>query len=261
VSFQSRVSGVRRYPSQNPFVLRRGCRIWASRAKLTLATLLTCLAFCLTARAEVLVSRYVVNIDGLRIGDAILRTTLDAKHYKTGVSADIGMLLASTQIQGEASGTRSGARLTPEHFQIVMTGSEPGAIEVNFANSAEAAADGNARLKGYFDPLSALLVASLKPSSPSNHPCNFVLPIFTGRERLELKLRPKAAGLARGEPAVCRATAFDPLAGGSGPSTLDLEITFTKVAKPHFWLVEHISIPTAKGIVTIVRAETSISGS
>jgi hypothetical protein len=28
--------------------------------------------------------------------------------------------------------------------------------------------------------LSALLVASLKPSSPSDHLCNTVLPIFTG---------------------------------------------------------------------------------
>jgi hypothetical protein len=230
---------------------------------MTLATLLTFLALGLTARAEVLVSRYVVSIDSLRIGDAVLRTTLDAKHYKVGVSADVGTLLASTQIQGEASGARSGAKLTPEHFQIVMSGSEQGTIEVNFANSAEAAADGAARLRGVFDPLSALLVASLKPSSPSKHPCNIVLPIFTGRQRLELKLRPKPAGSSPGETTriFCQASAFDPLAAGIEQRNFDWEIIFTKVAKPHFWLVEYISLPTEKGILTIVRAETSISGS
>jgi hypothetical protein len=34
-----------------------------------------------------------------------------------------------------------------------------------------------------------------------------------------------------------------------------------KVSKPHFWLVERISMTTPKGIVVIDRAETSISGS
>jgi hypothetical protein len=33
-----------------------------------------------------------------------------------------------------------------------------------------------------------------------------------------------------------------------------------KSAAPQYWLVERISVPTASGIVTIDRAETSFSG-
>jgi hypothetical protein len=188
---------------------------------------------------------------------------LEAKRYKVAVSADIGMLLASTQIRGEASGTRAGAKLTPEHFQIVMSGVDQGTIEVNFANSAASAESGAARLRGVFDPLSALLAASLKPASASNHPCNGVLPIFTGHDRFDLHLKPRAAGeaqLGRGF-VICQATAGSPQPGGTGRPSLDWEIVLQKVSKPHFWLVERITLPTPKGVVTIDRAETSISGS
>jgi hypothetical protein len=216
-----------------------------------------------SAAAEILLSRYAVSLDGLRIGDAILRTALEAKRYKVAVSADIGMLLASTQIRGEASGGRAGAKLTPEHFQIVMSGGDEGALDVNFAASAAAAESGAVRLKGVFDPLSALLSASLKPASPHNHPCSGALPIFTGRDRFDLNLRPKAPGSVQVERgfAICRATANGLQPSGNGRPPIDWEIVFQKVPKPHFWLVERISLPTPKGIVTVDRAETSISGS
>jgi hypothetical protein len=225
-----------------------------------LAALLTTFAFSADARAEGFVSRYVVSLDGLRVGDAILRTSFDAKHYKVAVSADVGTLLASTQIQAEAVGARSGAKLTPEHFQMELSGSDRGAVAVNFANSAAAAEDGAPRLRGVFDPLSALLAASIRPTSSSKHPCNAVMPIFTGHDRFDLNLRPKPVEVAENEPAVtlCQAVATPPQAG---LRDLDGEIAFTKVAKSHFWLVERISFSTPKGVVTMERAETSISGS
>src|SRR5258706_7243424 len=240
-------------------VFQRVGAITGSRRKVILATLVTFLVSCVSARAEVLVSRYVVSLDGLRVGDATLRTDLDTKRYKVGVSADVGLFLDSTQIQGEASGARSNLQLTPKHFQITMSGGDEEAIEFDFANSAEAAADGAVRLRGVFDPLSALLVASLKPSSASNHLCDTVVPIFTGRDRFDLHLRPKATGSGQSEPIICEATLSQPLAGGR-QRHLDWEIAFMKTATPQFWLVERISLPTAKGLITIDRAETSISG-
>jgi hypothetical protein len=215
------------------------------------------------AGAEVLLSRYAVSLDGLHIGDAVLHTALEAKRYKVAVSADVGILLSSTQIRGEASGARAGAKLTPEHFQIVMSGGDRGAIEVNFASSAKAGENGAVRLRGVFDPLSALLAASLKPASPSNQPCSGVLPVFTGRDRFDLNLRPKAANAVQEQRAfaICRATAGTPQPGGTGNPPLDWEIVFQKISKPHFWLVERIALPTQKGIVTIDRSETSVSGS
>jgi len=122
--------------------LKQGLRVFlragdirGSRSKITLAAVLALLPFCVTASAEVLISRYVVNLDGLRVGDAILRTDLDAKRYKVGVSADVGLFLVSTQIAGEASGARSDVKLTPEHFQITLSGGDEETIEVDFANS------------------------------------------------------------------------------------------------------------------------------
>src|SRR5215472_5004137 len=45
-----------------------------TRRKIILAVLLALLSSRATASAEVLVSRYVVNLDGLHVGDATLRT-------------------------------------------------------------------------------------------------------------------------------------------------------------------------------------------
>jgi Protein of unknown function (DUF3108) len=228
------------------------------------------LAFCSSGRAEVLVSRYAVNLDGLPIGHAILHTTLDADRYKVAVSADVGMLLTNTKIQAEASGSRTGAKLKPERFQLVLSGAEEGAVGVNFAGLAAKGEKTPAHLRGVLDPLTALLLTSLKPSSPSKNPCNNVLRIYTGHDRFDLSLRPKASSEMEREPVVvtCQvqysATAGDQQAGGNGaggPQNLDWEMGFMKLAKPHFWLPEHLSLPTPKGMVTIDRTETAISGS
>ncbi len=227
-----------------------------------IAILLPALAISSLAKAEVFVSRYSVTLSGLPVGQAVLQATLSAKHYEVMISADVGTLIESTQIHGTASGSRAGVNLTPEHFRIVLTGGEEGAIDVNFAGGAGSggtAATVNPRLRGVFDPLSALLVTSLKPSSPSKNPCTSVIPIFTGHARFDLNLHPKATASAEKEPAfvICQAE----FGGGLAQEKLNMEIAFTKVPKPHFWLVEHLSLPTPKGTVTIDRAETTISGS
>jgi hypothetical protein len=239
-------------------------RIIAIVPKTALAALFTLPASGVTASAEVLVSRYVVSLDGLHVGDATLRTDLDARRYKVGVSADVGLFLVSTQIQGEASGARSDVKLTPEHFQIALSGGDEETIEFDFANSPEAAANGAVRLRGVFDPLSALLAASLKPSSPSNHHlCDAVLPIFTGHDRLDLNLRPKAQGPAQKEPALirCEATLSQPPAAGPVQHKLDLEIAFMKTATPDFWRVERVTLPTKQGLITIERSDNASSSS
>jgi hypothetical protein len=213
------------------------------------------------ANAEVLVSRYAVNLDGLPIGDATLRTDLNAKHYKVQVSANIGALLISTQIRGHASGARSGAQLTPEHFQMASSGEGEDTMKVDFSNPAEAAGDGAVQLQGVFDPLSALLNASYKPQSRSKHPCNTRLPIFTGRDSFMLELQPMPAGPAQTEPGVtlCQATLSQLLPGGTHMRQLKWQIAFTQSAKRHFWLVERVALPMKVGTLTIERTETSMS--
>ncbi len=218
-------------------------------------------AVCLGARAEVLVSRYSVSVGGIPAGEAVLQTTLDAKHYEVVVSADVGTILDSTKIQGTASGEKAGAKLTPERFQLALTGGEQGSIDVNFKGDGDAETTINPRLRGVFDPLSALLATSLKPLAPSGNPCNHVLPIFTGRARFDLSLRPKGGDDGQKEAAIVVCEADYAAIPGEPFQKIQLEISFSKVSKPKFWLVERISLPTDKGMVTIERSGTSISGS
>jgi hypothetical protein len=227
---------------------------------MALAALLAFVPAC--AKAEVLVSRYAVNLDGLRIGDAVLHTDLNAKRYKVEVSANVSMLFISTQIQGQASGTRTGAKLTPEHFQMVTSGGDEDAMKVDFANPAEETEEGAMRLQGVFDPLSALLIASYKPQSRSDHPCNIMLPIFTGRDRFVMELQPMTANSGQIGPSLklCQATLSQPLPGGTRIRQFKWKIAFTQSAKPHFWVVESASLPTANGTLTIDRMETSMPG-
>ena len=119
----------------------------------------------------------------------------------------------------------------------------------------------NPRLRGVFDPLSALLATSLKPQSASGNPCNHVLPIFTGRARFDLSLHQKPGDDAQKAHDIVVCEADYAAIPGEPFQKIELEITFSKVSKPKFWLVERISLPTDKGTVTIERAATSISGS
>lgn len=247
-------------PSLRQSLRLPGARETASRSAAAFAILLASLAMSWSASAEVLDSRYAVTFAGIPAGQAILHTTFNAKHYEVAVSADVGTVLDSTRIQGTASGLRSGVKLTPERFRLVLSGGEQGAIDVNFKGSGGTKATVNPRLKGVFDPLSALLLTSLKPISLPGNPCNHVLRIFTGRARFDLSLHPKPVEAAQTEPmiVVCQAE-YAAVPGHFEKS--DLEIVFTRLTKPRFWLVEHVSLPTPKGTVSIDRAETSISGS
>jgi hypothetical protein len=252
----------------------------AGRRMASLAILIASLAFCSGARAEVIVSRYAVSLSGLHLGDAILHTTLSAERYKVAVSADVGILLLNINVRGEASGTRTGAKLSPDRFRMVMSGGEDSAVDIHFADSAATSAKitpplparvlnnrvplTEAHLRDVLDPLSALLVASLRSPSSAN-PCHDVLPIFTGYARFDVSLRPKAAGEARGESNVvtCQvryvAIAGHPRSGGnsaSAPQNLQLEIDFKRLSRPHLWLLQHLSLPTPMGTVTVDRAET-----
>ncbi len=225
------------------------------------AILLASLAPALSANAEVLVSRYNVSFGGIPAGEAILHTSFDAKHYEVAVSADVGTVLESTKIQGTASGARAGAKLTPERFQLALSGGEQGTIDVNFKGEDGSETTINPRLRGVFDPLSALLATSLKPQSASGNPCNHVLPIFTGRARFDLSLHQKPGDDAQKAHDIVVCEADYAAIPGEPFQKIELEIIFSKVSKPKFWLVERLSFPTDKGTVTIERAGTSISGS
>jgi hypothetical protein len=247
--------------------------------RVTLAALLFSIASGSTAWAEVIVSRYDVSLAGLHLGDAILHTTLSPQHYKVAVSADVGILFVNRSFRGEASGSRAGAKLTPDHFRMVMSGGDDNAVDINFAEDSAPVAKitppisarqlhnsvplTEAHLRGVLDPLSALLLASLRSPSASGNPCHDVLPVFTGYARIDVSLHPAHGRDTEGGSSVvtCEvryvSIAGHPRSGAHGrPQDFKLEIDFKRLSKPRLWLLQHLSLPTPIGTVTVERTET-----
>ena len=247
-----------------------------------LAALLAPLAFFSSAKAEVIVSRYYVSLAGMNLGGAIVHTALSEKRYKVAISADVGAVFINERVQGEATGSRAGAKLTPEHFTMVMSGSEDRAVEIHFAGSAPKSTkitpplppelasrrppkEGD--LRGVLDPFSALLSASLK-LSPSGNPCNGVLPIYLGQARFDVSLHPmpkagaQSASIVTCQARYAMAAGAAPAGGGyAGAQYLKPEVIFVRLSKPNLWLLQRLSLPTPFGTVIVDRAETAVSGS
>ncbi|MBJ7534536.1 DUF3108 domain-containing protein [Rhodomicrobium vannielii ATCC 17100] len=234
------------------------------RGLFALAFGLVSLALCTgAAEAQLLISRYTVHMEGVRVGHAIVRTTLGPANYKVTVSADVGPVLSNTRINGEATGLRNGSHVTPMRFQFASSGGE--ASSVNFAGPDGTPASVNPRLRGVFDPLSALVFAALNPAPPSAEPCKSLIPIILGRARFDIVMSPKPGGTdPRSEIIDCDAysTVSTPDAsGGIGAQNARWQIGFSKVARPALWLVEYLVVPTSNGTMTISREETNISAS
>jgi len=218
-------------------------------------------SFSAQAQPELLVSRYAVNLGGVRMGEAVLHATIDAKHYKVEISADVGTLLNNTKVQGEASGSRAGHKLTPERYKLTMSDGQESSVDFTAAASA---AGGNAKnaLKGVLDPLSALLSASMGPSPAAATPCDKVVTVLMSRAKIDASL--SASEQQQQDPRIvsCRvnfAPSANSTANGAQLQKIQWDVYFQKLAKPQLWLVEQVSLPTDLGTVTIVRTQTAVS--
>jgi hypothetical protein len=230
--------------------------------RLAFSALVASVAFCAQAQAELLVSRYAVTLGGVRMGEAILHATIEAKRYKVEISADVGTLLNNTKVQGEASGSRTGQKLTPERYKLVMSDGQESSVD--FAASAAAGATSGSSLKGVLDPLSALLAASIRPTATSPTPCDKVLTILMSRAKIDASLNPSKEEQQDPRLVTCRvhfAPNANSVANGRQLQSIQWEVNFQKLNKPQLWLVEQVSLPTDLGTVTINRVETAVSGS
>ncbi len=227
-----------------------------------LSILIASVAFSVEAQAELLISRYQVSLGGVRMGEAVLHATIDAKHYKVEISADVGTLLNNTRVEGEASGSRAGQKLTPERFKLSTSDGQESSVD--FAATAAASPKAPSPLKGVLDPLSALIAASIRPSSASATPCDKVLTIIMSRAKIDASLHPAEEEPRDPRLVSCRVH-FTPnvssAVNGAPLQNIQWEVDFQKLTKPDLWLVEQVSLPTDMGTVTINRVETAISGS
>ncbi len=224
------------------------------------STLIAAMALCADAQAEQLVSRYAVNLGGVRMGEAVIQATIDAKRYKVEISADVGTLLNNTRVQAEASGSRAGQKLTPERYKMVTSDGQESSVD--FAASAAKGANASSALRGVLDPLSALLAASIRPSDTSPTPCGKVLTVLMSRAKIDASLHPAQEEQQDPRLVTCRVRftpAANSAANGRQLQTMQWDVNFQKLVKPQLWLVEQVALPTDLGIVTIDRVETSVS--
>jgi hypothetical protein len=237
-----------------------GGRDRAVRRLVCFSALAASVAFCAQAQAELLVSRYAVSLGGVRMGEAILHATIDAKRYKVEISADVGTLLNNTRVQGEASGSRTGQKLTPERYKLVMSDGQESSVD--FAASAATGANPKSSLKGVLDPLSALLAASIRPSATSPTPCDKVLTVLMSRAKIDASFHPSQEEQQDPRLVTCRIQfASNAASAEQQLKSVQWEVNFQKLNKPQLWLVEQVSLPTDLGTVTINRVETAVSGS
>ncbi len=225
-----------------------------------LSILAASVVFSAQAQAELLISRYQVSLGGVRMGEAILHATIDAKHYKVEISADVGTLLNNTRVEAEASGSRTGQKITPERYKLITSDGQESSVD--FKATAAASPKTPSPLRGVLDPLSALVAASLRPSSASATPCDKVLTILMSRAKIDASLHPAEEGPRDPRLVTCRirfAPNVNSAVNGPQLQNIQWEINFQKLTKPELWLVEQVSLPTDMGTVTIDRVETAIS--
>lgn len=203
-------------------------------------------------------SRYAVSLGGVPVGEAVLHATIDAKHYKLEISADVGSLLNNTKVKGEVTGSLSGAKISPEHYRLVTSDGQESAID--FTPTA-AGGRVNTALKGVLDPLSALLAASIRPASATASPCDKVMTILMNRAKIDASLHPAKQIDPRVVSCKVHFTPANAEAKSAQLQQVQWDVHFQKLNKPQMWLVEQISLPSDLGAVTINRVETSVSGS
>ncbi len=248
--------------------MKRALRVSSPRAKPALrrlaylSILIGSVALTAEAQAELLISRYQVSLGGVRMGEAILHATIDAKHYKVEISADVGTLLNNTRVEAEASGSRTGQKLTPERYKLITSDGQESSVD--FTATAAASPKTPSPLRGVLDPLSALLAASIRPASASATPCDKVLTILMSRAKIDASLHPSEEEPRDPRLVTCRVR-FTPnvnsAVNGAQLQNVQWQVDFQKLTKPEMWLVEQVSLPTDMGTVTINRVETAISGS
>ncbi len=227
------------------------------------------------ANAEVVVSRYSVSLGALHIGDAVIKTVLNPKDYSVTVNADVGALFDNKTMKGEASGQRKGAKLQPDHYEMIMAGDESNVVGLRFVGATAKVVQLTppipvkvlensiplmpGHMKGVLDPLSALVASSLRPVPASGDLCQQMLPVFTGYARFDLDLRLNPDPEALQDQAVLRCSAdYVPIAGVLGSRGLKLEFGFTRLTAPRVWLIEQAVLLTPLGKVKIIRIETRV---
>lgn len=179
--------------------------------------------------------RYGVAIAGIPIGKARLGVNVQGGSYRLDLYAKakgVSRLFTDLQGSGGASGAVVGDTLRPVSYaHRFVEDNEPDAVSIGFAGRrvAKVAIEPTpakrddrvpmtgAHRKNVTDPLSALVIRAEGPMTPNL--CNRTLPIFDGRHRFDVVMRPigllqfKGSRNAYRGPVVACSIRYRPVAG------------------------------------------------
>ena len=243
-----------------------------------------------------IVAVYKVAIGSFNLGDFRVTTTLRGDGYEMRGEGRFSIL--EGLVFEWRGATASRGRVTPE-------GPEPSMYALNYTNGGKKGErlrmtfdDGavqkisivprkrpnprtipvtRAQLEGVLDPLSGAFLTA-RSSNPNGdiNVCNRTLPVFDGRQRFDLVLKPKKAVMVRNKspgaysgPAVICRVKFIPIAGyPRGDPAIqhmsrsnEIEVWLIPVRRTQMYVPYRIVLPTPVGYGTAVVTSIQVAGS
>lgn len=265
-------------------------RIAAGAAWRCLAALLVALcslAILCTHQATAGVSAvdavYEVRFAGIHISTAHITGRFEGPSYRLDLDSHYSVFLYSGTITGHVTGKLVGDRLVPEHYSLASSGDPEHRSAIDFEGTTASKVGiepplppdwdlGRIRLqpkdsRDVVDPMSALVLASLRAGGDPAEACKATLPVFSGVSRFDVVLTPADANLRRRNRSprdtIACAARYLPISGHRPSNrtvqaiaaSTGLSIEYDVVPIGPVRLPRRIIIPTRLGTVTIERSE------
>ena len=169
---------------------------------------------------------YDIQLAGLSIGSAELGGTVGPASYALNLNGKYSVLIYSGTVNTSASGQVANGKPVPSAYSHVVKTGKTFSTQIGFqgGNAREASVtpplppeqqEGRipvteAHRKGVVDPLSGLLLQSLRATKSPAETCSGTVPVYAGVSRLDLALSPASGG--KPDEILCKAK-YKPVAG------------------------------------------------
>ena len=219
---------------------------------------------------------YDIQLAGLSIGQADLGGTVGGSSYSLNLNGKYSVLLYSGTVTTSASGQVANGRPVPAAYRHVVKTGKTYSTEIGFLGGNARVAEVQPPLppefqegripiteehrKGVMDPLSGLLMQSLRATRSPAETCSGTVPVYAGVSRMDLALSP--IGGAKPGEILCKAK-YKPVSGyrpaNKGVQRFaqneGIRIAFPAQADGALSLPSRIVVPTAFGAFTAERKQ------
>ena len=232
---------------------------------------------------------YAITVAGMSLGRFEFISEVTGRNYKLrarATASDPTGLIYTWSGQMQATG-RVGARgPVPQHYRFAFRSSDKsGGVQMRMplARASDVKLDGSlargtpdvevkpGHLRSVLDPMSAV-VALTRAGLSGDNPCTGTLPVFDGKQRLNLKLSPKrtttlSGGRGHGmsnKAYVCRVQ-YEPVSGYKDnkgtrqmAASREIEVWLVPATRANLFVPYQINIPTQIGTASITNRRISV---